>query len=774
MKQYSDVQALNAEINAYVAHFSGAPLLVGIDSCQQYTMLLEQLSVDPEKQIVRMSDSCQKEFPPSPEYMVEKISNCAQEKPVIWLGAAQAAMLYGKEAAKRFFIDFVGTSLKGPIILLCPFCCATLTTINSIYRNEKIDRSIICMPCGTLKIPSICVHSDASLCTSMKYANGIKALLRILEDGKTAETIHVVTSCDKKYLADAVYPCIESISAYQTLCKREPTLSVTTTETNGTGNQWENMLKGVEEAGSLMALCQKSLCDVQQLPNTFLDYLKGTEEERFLCFVALKSFHSANHDYLGACLCKCASADDLIRCFYETILDSQPDDAQFSTFWKQRCRVLKQCNINHALMKDYCAHATIHGRDVLRYLSDQSEEEKAAIIHALCTYPYSYEEMVMLLKEAAPELALYLRKFVFDAYNTKLLESDALFREKLTDYFQRYKLQKLTNHHDDDFVTIVEEEAQQRSFTKLPARSAIVKRLEKQEAQAYFIDALGVEFLAYVEAKAEQYGMLCSCQIGHCNLPSITSKNTEFYDLFPPNTILKEERIDNLKHHGKKYDFRVTTEPIHVFDELEVLNQDLKKMADMLAEEKVKKIIILSDHGASRLAVTYQSENEKLALEEAGQHSGRCCPAAEDPHIAFASYEDGFAVLANYERFKGSRKAEVETHGGASLEEVLVPVITLTAKPRTQEVRFQEDTVLCSMKMGASILMYANPPLHEPRMVVLENDYAGVFEGDKHNVRFTMPELRRKGKFQAEIYDGKMKIATLPFETTRATKNNDF
>lgn len=35
-------------------------------------------------------------------------------------------------------------------------------------------------------------------------------------------------------------------------------------------------------------------------------------------------------------------------------------------------------------------------------------------------------------------------------------------------------------------------------------------------------------------------------------------------------------------------------------------------------------------------------------------------------------------VLANYDRFKGSRRAIIEVHGGASLEEVVVPVIRIT------------------------------------------------------------------------------------------------
>ncbi len=40
MKNYSDVIAVKKEIDSYVQHFTGAPLLVGIDANQDYTTLL--------------------------------------------------------------------------------------------------------------------------------------------------------------------------------------------------------------------------------------------------------------------------------------------------------------------------------------------------------------------------------------------------------------------------------------------------------------------------------------------------------------------------------------------------------------------------------------------------------------------------------------------------------------------------------------------------------------------------------------------------------------
>ena len=195
-------------------------------------------------------------------------------------------------------------------------------------------------------------------------------------------------------------------------------------------------------------------------------------------------------------------------------------------------------------------------------------------------------------------------------------------------------------------------------------------------------------------------------------------------------------------------------------------------MGSALAVGHCERIIILSDHGASRLAVTYRSENDKIELTEPGQHSGRCCPTDKDPDIDYVTFEDGFAVLANYERFKGSRKADVETHGGASLEETVVPVIILTLRPKEQQAFFVESVIICKPKEGSSIRLFANPPLKAPHMVVNGKDYDGRFDGDKHNIVFEMPDIRRKGRYEAEIFDGSKRCTVLSFEAKRQTGTN--
>lgn len=770
MKRFANATQVKQEIDSYEKHFTGAPLVVGVDEAGEYTALLGMLKDDPGKRIMRMSDSCSIEFPPDPAFQISAISKAAKEKPVAWLGAAQASMLCSQQTTERFLINLLGCSFGGPVAVLCPFCCNILEGVGRNYI--KLGYNIVTVIGNKRSIPSIHLYREESAYATEQSVHGIKELLLILEEGKYQEEISVITPCKFSYLAGSMYPVSEGMSPYQILCRREPGIAANTVESNGTSKQWQKLLHAWGKVGDLSSLCGKVLCPVQRLANDFVNYLSAGEEARFLCFISLKVFYCNGKDYLGYCLKKVDTVDELEAVIYTAILDIDHEDEKFYFWIRQRRHMLASLDENNALMKDFCESATIKGKDILWYISDATAEERAALIHALCCYSYTSDELDRILSIVSPQLSAYIQQFIFDEYNTKVMKTDTYVRVLLTDYFQRYKLQKLMNRQDADFVERVEKEAKARSFTKLQARSAIVKKLDKKDTQPYFFDALGVEFLSFIQAKAEEYSMQFECFIGHCNLPSITSKNKEFYDAFPEGSVLKEDRLDKLKHQGTKYDFRFTTEPLHIFDELAILERDLKKMSSALAMGEFQRVIILSDHGASRLAVTYRTENDKIELTEPGQHSGRCCPADEDPDIPFVTYEDGFAVLANYERFKGSRKADVETHGGATLEEAVVPVIVLTLKPKEQQIFFVESVISCSPKIGSSIRLFANPPLKQPRMVVGSQSYPGRFDGDKHNVVFKMPDIRRKGRYEAEIRDAGYKVAVLTFETKRQTGTN--
>jgi hypothetical protein len=64
--------------------------------------------------------------------------------------------------------------------------------------------------------------------------------------------------------------------------------------------------------------------------------------------------------------------------------------------------------------------------------------------------------------------------------------------------------------------------------------------------------------------------------------------------------------------------------PIHLVKELDIISDVMNRAATGLALRKYKNFLIVSDHGASRLAVLLNKE-EKYETDTKGEHSGRCC-----------------------------------------------------------------------------------------------------------------------------------------------------
>lgn len=195
----------------------------------------------------------------------------------------------------------------------------------------------------------------------------------------------------------------------------------------------------------------------------------------------------------------------------------------------------------------------------------------------------------------------------------------------------------------------------------------------------------------------------------------------------------------------------------------------------MLVQGTLEKVLIVADHGASRLAVRYGHElNSSIELEESGKHSGRCCPVTEDPNLSFAAYEDGFSVLANYERFKGGRRANVEVHGGASLEEVVVPIIVLTKRPDNIELCFVNPVIALRPRITPELVLYSNIPLSKPRLLIDGDFYDGEFVADKKHARFEIPKIKRKGNYSADVYDGEKNMSVkLEFRAQKQTREVD-
>ena len=234
------------------------------------------------------------------------------------------------------------------------------------------------------------------------------------------------------------------------------------------------------------------------------------------------------------------------------------------------------------------------------------------------------------------------------------------------------------------------------------------------------------------------------------------------------------KKFDELKHDGEEGpESKIGELPTHIVRELEIIDEVISFAQRRLASRESVCVVVASDHGASRLAVIHDCEN-KWAMQSKGEHSGRCCPVNEiDERPHCATEEHGFWVLANYDRFKGSRKAHVEVHGGASLEEVLVPIIELKLRNASIEIECMTDVTFSSFKENPTIELFSISPLKNLIVRLNGKAYRAVaIGGDRYRVVFE--DLKQIGTYSAEAYEGDDLIGEITFSVQKRTaKTND-
>ncbi len=144
-------------------------------------------------------------------------------------------------------------------------------------------------------------------------------------------------------------------------------------------------------------------------------------------------------------------------------------------------------------------------------------------------------------------------------------------------------------------------------------------------------------------------------------------------------------------------------------------------------------------------------------METSGVHSGRCCPKNEiNTKPDFAIEESGYWVLANYDRFKGSRKANVEVHGGASLEEVTVPIIEITRKIEGVEAFILEEYTMVELAAMETPVLRIFVGVISDNIAMKINDkyYDAVATGDKYIYEVNLSDCTKKGLYSADILNG--------------------
>ena len=139
-----------------------------------------------------------------------------------------------------------------------------------------------------------------------------------------------------------------------------------------------------------------------------------------------------------------------------------------------------------------------------------------------------------------------------------------------------------------------------------------------------------------------------------------------------------------------------------------------------------------------------------------------------------ATEENNFWCLANYDRFRGGRKANVEVHGGATLEEVVVPIIEITQQPASLKctIDTKSRVVTTSFKKNAVVRIYISEDFDNVKVLVDGIYYEAQKTENRYYYSIEMPEVKKSGIHSMDVYVNNSIIAQgLTFEVKKEGAN---
>jgi hypothetical protein len=261
------------------------------------------------------------------------------------------------------------------------------------------------------------------------------------------------------------------------------------------------------------------------------------------------------------------------------------------------------------------------------------------------------------------------------------LNADPVFGdEALEGYFKEYRDLKMAGRVTPEFCVKAERVVPPAS---VQSRGEIVQRYASDNRCALLVvDAMGAEWLPMLVTLARERNLgVDSLVLGEAHLPT----STQFNNIHWPDAARRLpdiKRFDNIAHNGAEtHEARRAEENLAAA--LDVIGAEvLPRVEDGLT--RFERVLVTADHGSSRLAALAWQSTPRLArtlaceegaevadwrYRQRGAEGG--CPSEMEETLDGRHW-----VVRGYDRLpkKGGGQG-FELHGGATLEERLVPVV---------------------------------------------------------------------------------------------------
>lgn len=726
------------EIKKYIVSNDSRPIVVDVKNGDTLDKIKEYFNIGDNKFIYASELAYEDEIP-----MDSTVQHSIMQGGTIFLvGYTAFLKLLGLDELQYIINTMLNSYTKGHTVILT-YQCESYLNFRDIRLRDRIY--IVDGVEDNTPIINFVSNDIYKFIKDGVRIDGIHKLGQFIEN-TNSENIYINTKKTVQSFPSCIkYSIYNMNKAYDIIAKKYGICNKLS-EDMGTHTQWLYLLEKLNELDSFDKVISLEFENAINIEAMISNYNTFTLNKRWLFFIALKIDSLKNNEYLDMVSKNINTYDEFVSSVLSSILDIEHTDTRFKNLYKERKNILEKIN-NYtnslAEINEYCKKIKIKEKDSVYYLTDTTIQEKHLILKILDEYSFTQQEVYSILKEIYPELAIYLG----DTYKFD--------NEILDKYFRQYKYQKVTNKILDEFKNIVHEQAEKREYNLwLEARDSIISKIDKEDTMLYFIDALGVEYLSYILDKCTKLNLDANISVCRCEIPTITSINKGFIEEFA-NNYKSIKELDEIKHSKNlAYDYTKSKVPTHLINELDTIKNIISLINEELYNSGYKKIVIVSDHGASRLAVINETDTI-WAMKNRGMHSGRCCLIDEydiDEKPKCSIEENGYLVLANYDRFKGSRKANVEVHGGATLEEVSIPIIEITRARHIDDIKIHlmNEKIIVSFRKKAVVKFYCNKKLGEITAKLGDNYYN--IEEIEENIFALNTEITKAGKYTIDIY----------------------
>lgn len=743
------------EISRYLDSIKGLPFFYFVGD-EDYLSALEELKQIGLK-VLRISDFCNKDdkFPD-----IDNLIDCLHtldidytDNKFVVIGLGEYLALRGQDETKQVLRRLKSTTLGNARVIL--LLRGVVAQGNELVSEDArlMAKELVCFSEHTNS--NITIENN-KLKPVAELKPGIRYLLQRLENGE-AEKVQMNSELS---FENSFVPIIEISNAFTALAKIYH--GIQKLQHMGNEEQWNTLWDMYINTPYKL---EQGLGEYADYEQEIYGHILQDDFRKWFYFLNLKlHIDHIKNSYLSYVVDCTDSVEKLKENILIEITRIPHTDKRFSVLYHARKKLVK--GFPESEIAIFVNENKINTEEEIYKYTDNTVLEKREIISWIAKN--GWNDCVV---DIYPAVGKYLKTHIFVCGSV----SDAITR-----YFDLYKLLKVKNYITDEFMNLVLKHGKEYTYTKLQTRdSAINKITDKNTTYLYWIDALGVEYLSYIVELAHERGLSIDIDIARADLPTITSINKGFYENWTGPLKYKEEELDDTKHKEKGgFFYTENQEPVHLVKELEIIERAIDVAKTSLAMHECKKFVIASDHGASRLAVIKKDEN-KHPTDTQGQHSGRCCKVYEEDNKEYVIEENGYFVRSDYGRYKGSRAANVEVHGGASLEEIIVPIITLKLKADVMiDIRVNNaDTLVADRHKGATVELYVSDVENQNNVsVVVEGVKYKAVAKDKKHYTVVATEIKRQKECSAEIFDGNSLIGKvgLKIKGRTASVNSDF